>query len=143
MKKRTINHIFLSIMLLAFFATVGCKDKEDKDKVPPILKVLAPTEMAKFSRGGVMIVNADVSDNKGLKNMELNLMSQKTATGIDTPWSPAMHNIMLGGKEMQIRNIAAFGEIPYDIMSGKYTLNIKLFDEAGNARTAAVNIEIE
>lgn len=133
----------LVYLLLSLFAITACGDKEDIDSIAPVIQVLKPVNSDLFLRGGAIILNADVSDNEGLKEMEISLAILKAAKGIDTPWTPDTHNIPLSGKAQQIRNIVAFSEIPNDIMSGTYTLSIKVNDLAGNTVKTSVIITIE
>ncbi len=137
-KPTLIIHLILSISIFS-----ACGDDDDKDTVAPVITLLKPETSDRFIRGGVITINANVSDNEKLKEMELSLSVLKSAKGIDTPWTPEIQKIPLNGKEQQIRNIIAFSEIPNDIMSGTYTLSIKVNDLAGNTVKTSVNITIE
>ncbi len=142
MRKTVIKYGALLLLFIAMSVVSSCKD-DDKDSASPVVRVTKPISLDKFSRGGVILVDADLSDDKELATLEFSLASLKAVYGIDTPWTPAIQTQKLSGKEQQIKNVAAFGEIPYDIMSGQYVLTLKLSDKAGNTTSTSVTINID
>ncbi len=131
------------LMLVLTVSVSSCKDDKDNDSVPPVIKVIKPISLDKFARGGMILIDADLSDNENLATLELSLSTQKAIFGFDTPWTPATQTLKLSGKSYQMRNQAAFGEIPSDIMSADYILVMKLSDAKGNTTTSTVTITIE
>ncbi len=141
--KKTIKLSRLVYLLFSIMVVTACSDKEDIDSVAPVVELLKPVNSDLFLRGGAIVVNANVSDNVELRDMEISLAALKAAKGIDTPWTPDVQKIALSGKEQQIRNIVAFSQIPNDIMSGMYSLSIQVNDITGNIAKTTVIITIE
>lgn len=141
--KKTIKLSRLVYLLFSIMVVTACSDKEDIDSVAPVVELLKPVNSDLFLRGGAIVINANVSDNVELRDMEISLAALKAAKGIDTPWTPDVQKIALSGKEQQIRNIVAFSQIPNDIMSGMYSLSIQVNDITGNIAKTTVIITIE
>lgn len=141
--KKTIKVSRLVYLLFSILVVTACSDKEDIDSVAPVVELLKPVNSDLFLRGGAIVINANVSDNVELRDMEISLATLKAAKGIDTPWTPDVQKIPLSGKEQQIRNIVAFSQIPNDIMSGMYSLSIQVTDMTGNIAKTTVIITIE
>lgn len=141
--KKTIKLSRLVYLIFSILVVTACSDKEDIDSVAPVVELLKPVNSDLFLRGGAIVINANVSDNVELRDMEISLATLKAAKGIDTPWTPDAQKIPLSGKEQQIRNIVAFSQIPNDIMSGMYSLSIQVTDMTGNIAKTTVIITIE
>ncbi len=143
MKKFLLKYGVIALILFTAAGIQSCSKSKDGDSEKPTICLIKPISMDKFSRGGIILVDADLQDNKELATLELSLSSQKSLKGIDTPWTADRQTQKLNGKEQQIRDLSAFGEIPSDIMSAEYTLTLTVSDTKGNTTSTSVLITIE
>ncbi len=142
MKKYISKLSTLMILVLGLMAS-SCSDDEIKDTTDPTATFTSPIESAVYSRGQSMICNAVFEDDIELLMVEINIYSQKSTKGWDTPW---IYNetVYLSGKTDELSAYQIFNQdIPLDIMSGQYTLEFKVFDKTLNYSSYQFDISIE
>lgn len=135
-----------SIVLILFIiiGTMVTSCEKEGDTESPIATITTPEIGQKYYRGGVIYLNALITDNEGLDRCEVSMASTKSTFGWDDPWEPETDVIQLNGSEHQIEEYLLFnGPIPIDVMSAAYVINIRIFDAAGNMTHYSRNIEIE
>lgn len=141
--KMNIKSLFL-IAAMSLSVFTGCSkddEKEVKDLIKPNCDLTQPTDGLVIQRGNSLIFEGYFTDDNNLKSCEFTLTTLK---GWDVPWEPVMDIIELSGTEQNITGYQVFKEtVPVEIMSGDYTLNIRVNDEAGNYNIYSVGIVID
>ena len=131
--------------VLVALVLIGCsKDSSFKDVTKPTAVIINPVNKTIFKRGASIILDATFLDDYMLKTCEVSLSSLKALKGFDDPWIPELDIIMIEGEEDKVASHQIFKQaIPVDIMTGDYSLIIKVVDAAGNYTEYPVDITIE
>lgn len=149
-----MKHIILNFFLIIFTTVLitacgSSNDEKPKDTEKPVIvdpstpstDVDNPT---KFTQSGMVKYTGTFTDNEALKQVTFSLSSLKTANGTDDPaWAPAAVNLPLEDKEAMVDQ-QIFEDIPTNIYTGDYLLNIVCTDVAGNtSNTKSIKVIIE
>lgn len=144
MKSIIKKYLAIAPLLLAFALTSCSDDDPVKDVIKPTAVITNPVSGSTFQRGASIILDATFMDDMALESCELSLESLKSLKGFDDPWQPDVDKVMIEGEEDEVASHQIFKQsIPMDIMSGNYSLIIKVVDAAGNFTDYPVDIIIE
>ncbi|HHM21589.1 MAG TPA: hypothetical protein ENJ20_06155 [Bacteroidetes bacterium] len=118
--KRIKNVAYLILFSIVFFW--ACK--KDVDKEPPVIAISSPSEGA-VVEGGLLQLNAVITDNTGLKSAEIRLISQPDGTTVFEKTE------QLNGKQANILE-----SIPLQVPDGgDFEVLLTAFDQSGNTTT--------
>lgn len=137
-----LNNLYCVISLILLMSFAACSEDEELiDLVKPTATINQPAKGTLYYRGSSIVFEANFVDDVALAYCEVSLVTLK---GWDVPWEPMVDKVVLSGTHDEVSAYQIFKEtIPMDIMSGKYAINIKVVDVAGNYNMYSADIEIE
>lgn len=143
MKKTSIKKWVSGVVLLVAVFLSGCSKDEPKDSMSPLAVFSSPMEGAVYQRGQSLILSGTITDDKELSHIDVSIATLKSSSGYNDPWI-SEEKIALSGREKNINSYALFEQaIPFDIMSGNYTINILVVDKALNYSSYPIAITIQ
>jgi len=143
-----MKFLVLIILALLVFSCSGSSGEEElpqEDVEQPVISITRPLNSAVIVKGSGLILNAELTDNVELKELQISLTMPvtKSTTGIQEPWQPLPETISLSGKIANVNDYLMFGEnIPANCLSGSYILTFLLIDHAGNQVQQIINVDI-
>jgi hypothetical protein len=144
-----MKYLLIIAVVFSFFSCGGSSDEEEvqpMDTEKPIISIAKPLNNETVVRGLDLILDAQLTDNADLKELEVSISMPvtKVATGIEEPWQPLPEKINLSGKVVNVNDHQLFGEvIPADCLIGEYTLTFLLTDKADNQAKQVINVNIQ
>lgn len=142
--RKIVYYLFISFL---FISCGGGENVKPEDKAAPTMSISSPLENDIVNKTNFLTVSGVLQDDMDLKSLEVSLQappSTKGTNGINDPWVPNAQIIQLSGKKVTLDTEQLFGEaIPYDCLSGKYSLNLLLKDSAGKSVTKKIAINIQ
>lgn len=135
---------YLAIICISLLALSSCgSDDEAVDLTKPTADISLTRESGIYSPGSSILINADFTDDKALKECQVSITSLRSLKGWDTDWDVEMYKISLSGKEMTVKGTRVLEDIPFDIYYGDYQLTFKVLDESNNYNIYTIEITIE
>jgi len=143
MKNASIKKWVSAVILLVAVFLSGCSKDEPKDTMSPVAVLSSPQEGTIYQRGQSLILSGTITDDKELSHIEVSIATLKSSSGYNDPWI-SEEKIALSGREMNINSYALLEQaIPFNIMSGSYTINLIVVDKALNYSSYPIAITIQ
>ncbi len=137
-----LTRILYILMAVVLLASCG-SDDEGVDLTKPTADIRLTRESGVYSPGASILIDADFSDDKALKECQVTIVSARSLKGWDTDWDVEADKLKLSGTEYSLSGTRVLEDIPVDIYYGEYQLSFKVLDEANNYSIYTIDIVIQ
>ena len=141
-----------AIILLFSFSMIGCDGDDDKklDNTKPTINLISPTSTVMITPGGLLNVNAKLSDNMNLESyvVKITYKGTKSVKGIEEFYFSSFTDLDAYGNTLPIVKGEKDFDLNFDIgvsdfaRAGNYAFSITVNDQSGNAVEEIVDFEI-
>ncbi|MCG8578270.1 MAG: DUF4625 domain-containing protein [Bacteroidales bacterium] len=134
---------FLSMLIAVVLLSSCGSDDESVDLIKPTADIRLTRESGFYTPGSSILIDAEFTDDKALKECQVTIASARSLKGWDTDWDAEMDKILLNGQDFSLNGTRVLEDIPVDIYYGEYQLSFKVLDEANNYSIYTIDIVIE